>query len=119
MGNNYKKVALKILRRIPVATAALMTAHCLTLLMGMKLYIAEIATVMLSAVLIFCLSKASHYCIWHRLGIYYTAVVLVFIWYERHVGFDTDLLLWLRVLMLTLGISYLIVMCFKKCNNEI
>lgn len=119
MEKKDKKIALKILRQIPVLTAALMTLHCVTLLLGYKLCVAEICTIILGVVLVYFLSRASMFCIWHRLGLYYTLLVLGCIWYERYIGFDKDMLPWIRAVVLMLGVAYLCIIYTKKCRNEI
>lgn len=126
--NERGKFRRALIKYVPFIVAAIMLLHVLLLIHGIQPLLTEMAEVCVGFIVVWFFSREYGYCLLHRCFIYYSYLVTICIWWQRHSdnGFGSYLY-YVRIIVAAIGIILFIILTVKRyiipfgkeCNKQI
>lgn len=115
-------LAISSLRYIPICGVLISVINVSLIILGIDLPFMEIAVTVAGFYMIILFSRVFHFCIVHRLCVYYAFIIFVFTWIRRFTGGYGSLspyTLHIRVVILSLGVAILSLVFRRYIKSKI
>lgn len=114
-----RNVTVKTLKFLPVVAALMSVIHVAFLLLGINEVYTEIVVICGGFYVVHRFSHTLHFCVLHKLLIYYSYTMMCCVWWQRHgLGFGEYLHI-ARQIMLIIGVLFIFLAIIKRrCCSE-
>lgn len=122
MKSKLSNRAVNSIHYVPVIAFLLMLFHVSLLIAGYELPISEVGIILLGFYITYNFSKLLGFCLFHRILIYYTLVVMACIWLRRYPegnnGIFDEYIHVVRITLLSIGLVLFVILILRWLNGR-